>query len=187
MSLIEKAKEQLRELQSCQQFERMLKVTAILTSLLQEKNLRPVIVGGLAVEIYTRSDYTTTDIDLIISNREAANTILLELGFVREGRHWYHEQLSVSIEIPNDKLEDADDDKVIELSLNDGLKVYVIGIEDIILDRLRACIHWKSSSDCEWGKRMFLIHYERLDIPYMVKQAKIDLTVDILNEWLENA
>lgn len=186
MSLIEKAKEQLLGLQSKQQFERMLKVTAILTSLLQEKKLRPVIVGGLAVEIYTRSDYTTADIDLIISNREAANSILLELGFVKEGRHWYHEELSVSIEIPNDILVDADDDKVIELSLNGGLKVFVIGIEDIILDRLRACIHWRSSSDCEWGKRMFLIHFERLDIPYMIKQAKIDLTIDILNEWLKN-
>lgn len=51
MSLIEKAKEQIRELQSCHQFERMLKLTAILTSLLEEKNQRPVIVGGLAVEM----------------------------------------------------------------------------------------------------------------------------------------
>lgn len=67
MSLIEKAKEQLVELQSYQQFERMLKATAILTSLLEEKKQRPIIVGGLAVEIYTRSDYTTADIDLIIS------------------------------------------------------------------------------------------------------------------------
>lgn len=185
MSLIEKAKEQLRDLHSCQQFERMLKVTAVLTSLLEEKNQRPVIVGGLAVEIYTRSDYTTSDIDLIISDREAANSILLELGFVREGRHWYHELLSVSIEIPNDILEDADDDKIIELSLSNGLRVFVIGIEDIILDRLRACIHWKSSSDCEWGKRMLLLHYERLDIPYMVQQATIDSTVDILRQWLK--
>lgn len=162
----------------------MVKVTAILTCLLEEKNLRPVVVGGLAVEIYTRSDYTTSDIDIILSDREAANTILLALDFVREGRHWYHEKLSISIKIPNDILEDADYDKVIELSLEKGLKVYVIGIEDIILDRLRACVHWKSSSDYEWGRRLLLLHYERLDIPYMTQQAKVDSTITILTKWL---
>lgn len=186
MSLIEKAKEQLQELQSATQFEKMLKVTAILTSLLEEKNLHPIIVGGLAVEIYTRSDYTTADIDLIISDREAVNDILLELGFVKEGRHWYHEGLLVSIEIPSDILEDADDEKVIELYLEDGYKVFVIGIEDIILDRLRACVHWKSSSDCEWGKRLLLLHFDRLDINYMVKRAKVDKTITVLEEWLHS-
>ncbi|WP_102345128.1 DUF6036 family nucleotidyltransferase [Bacillus sp. Marseille-P3661] len=185
MSLIEKAKEQLQQLQSRNQFEKMLKVTAILTYLLEERRLRPIVVGGLAVEIYTRSDYTTTDIDLILSDREVANALLLELGFTKVGRHWYHEDLSVSIEIPNDILRDADEERVIELSLEKDLKVYVIAIEDIILNRLRACVHWKSSSDCEWGKRMLLLHRERLDIPYMFKQAKVDLTINILNEWIK--
>lgn len=47
--------------------------------------------SGLTVEIYTRSSYTTSDMALIISDREAANSILLELGFIQEDRHWYHE------------------------------------------------------------------------------------------------
>ncbi len=76
------------------------------------------------------------------------------------------------------ELGNADDNKVTELQIqiNDEMKVFVIGIEDIILDRLRACIHWKSASDCEWGKRMFLLHHERLDIEYMKEMAKKDLT-----------
>jgi hypothetical protein len=142
-----------------------------------------VIVGGLAVEIYTRSDYKMVDIDMIVSNRLLAGKILVQLGFTIEGRHWYHENLLVSIEIPNDILEGADDSKIIELQINDKLKVYVIGIEDIILDRLRACIHWKSASDCEWGRRMFLLHYERIDIEYMKERAKKDLTSHLLDQW----
>ncbi|WP_052427594.1 hypothetical protein [Neobacillus niacini] len=86
------------------------------------------------------------------------------------------------IEIPNDILEDADASKVTELQINDELKLFVIGKEDIILVRLRACINWKSTSDCECGKRMFLLHYEHLDIEYMKEISKKDLTVNLLEQ-----
>lgn len=90
----------------------------------------------------------------------------------------------VSIEVPNDMLEDADDAKVIELQLANNLHVYVIGIEDIILDRLRAYVHWKSSSDCEWGKRLYLMHAQRLDMNYLTNTSRTDNTFDKLNDWL---
>ncbi|WP_428911841.1 nucleotidyltransferase [Niallia sp. Krafla_26] len=186
MNSIREAKQMLSELETKSTFEKMVKVSAILTKLLESKQIRPVIVGGLAVEIYTRSDYTTVDIDLIISDRKLAGEILEQLGFTVEGRHWYHEKLLVSIEIPNDMLEDADYRKVTELQIDSEMSVYVIGIEDIILDRLRACVHWKSTSDCEWGQRMFLLHYERLDLIYMKEMAKKDLTNELLDQWLLN-
>ncbi|EIJ78086.1 hypothetical protein PB1_11019 [Bacillus methanolicus PB1] len=184
MNSIEDAKKKICSLIPKSKFEKMVYVTAVLTKLLENNRIRPVIVGGLAVEIYTRSDYTTVDIDVIVSDRKLAGDILVQLGFIPEGRHWYHEELMVSIEIPNDILEDADYEKIIELKLRDGSKVYVIGIEDIILDRLRACIHWKSTSDCEWGKRMFYLHFERIDLEYMRKKAKLDLTIERLEKWI---
>jgi predicted nucleotidyltransferase len=187
MNSINEAKQRLTELESKSTFEKMVQVAAILTKLLEKKHIRPVIVGGLAVEIYTRSDYTTVDIDMIVSDRELAGEILKELGFTIEGRHWYHERLLVSIEIPNDMLEDADDSKVTEIQITDELKIFVIGIEDIILDRLRACIHWKSTSDCEWGKRMYLLHHERLDIEYIKEMSKKDLTMKLLEQWLQES
>ena len=158
-------------------FEKMIGTVGILTHLLDEKQ-RPVIVGGLAVEIYTRNEYTTVDIDLILNERAKADEILSELGFHKQGRHWFHPVLLVSLEIPNFVLEDADPEKVLELGLPNGMKVYVIGLEDIILDRLRACVHWKSESDCEWAERMFFLHHERLDIEYMRKTAKRDKTLE---------
>jgi hypothetical protein len=184
MSSIEQARNRMMLLKEKSSIEKMLQVTSILTKLLERHQITPIIVGGLAVEIYTRSNYTTLDIDVIVSDRKLAGEILVQLGFCQEGRHWFHPDLLVSIEIPNDLLEDAEQDRVIQLNLGNNDKVFVIGIEDIILDRMRACIHWKSSSDCEWGQRMFLLHLERLDIEYMRKKAKVDLTVDLLQEWL---
>ncbi|HMY66348.1 MAG TPA: hypothetical protein PL048_01975 [Leptospiraceae bacterium] len=158
-------------------FEKMIGTVGILTHLLDEKQ-RPVIVGGLAVEIYTRNEYTTVDIDLILNERARADEILSGLGFQKQGRHWFHPVLLVSLEIPNFVLEDADSEKVLELILPDEMKVYVIGLEDIILDRLRACVHWKSESDCEWAERMYFLHSEKLDMEYMRRTAKKDRTLE---------
>ncbi len=162
-------------------FEKMIGTVGILTELLGE-NQRPVIVGGLAVEIYTRNEYTTVDIDLILSQRDKANEILLQLGFHKQGRHWFHPTLLVSVEIPNFVLEDADPSKILELILPDELKIYVIGLEDIILDRLRACVHWKSNSDCEWAQRLYFLHKQSLDIEYLLVTAKKDMTLEQLEK-----
>jgi hypothetical protein len=71
------------------------------------------------------------------------------------------------------------------MNLPDGSFVYVIGIEDIILDRLRACVHWTSSSDCEWGARLLLTHRTKLDLEYMTAKALEDLTIVKFREWLD--
>ncbi|MEW6274370.1 MAG: hypothetical protein AB1556_04560 [Bacillota bacterium] len=93
----------------------------------------------------------------------------------------------MGIEIPSEVLEGADPEKIIKVRLPSGRYVYVIGIEDIILDRLRACVHWKSTSDCEWGLRMFKVHRDRLDLDYLLSAAKQDRssTLQKLREWLE--
>jgi predicted nucleotidyltransferase len=171
----------LNSLSGKSNFEKMIGTVGILTHLLGEAQ-RPIIVGGLAVEIYTRNEYTTVDIDLILSYRDKADEILTQLGFKKQGRHWFHPTLLVSVEIPNFVLEDADSARVLELILPDGMKVYVIGLEDIILDRLRACVHWKSNSDCEWAARLYYLHKDTLDIEYMKVTAKQDKTLEELEK-----
>ncbi|WP_409274483.1 DUF6036 family nucleotidyltransferase [Neobacillus sp. SCS-31] len=183
MTQVEKGKLDLKQLANKTQFEKMVGVVAILTKIFQEQNLKPIIVGGLAVEIYTHSDYTTVDIDIVFSQWTLAKDVLSKLGFKQYGRHFFHEELHVSIEVPGDMLEDSDEDKVIKMNLPNGDFVYVIGIEDIILDRLRACKHWKSTSDCEWAKRLYLIHSETVDKDYLIQCAKRDQTNDLLLEW----
>jgi predicted nucleotidyltransferase len=184
MNSIESGLLALQQLEGKPKFETMFGVASTLTTILEESGLKAVIVGGFAVEIYTRSEYTTVDIDLIFSRRDIANDTLLNLGFTKEGRHWYHSKLGVSIEIPNDMLENADTNKIIKLNLANQEHVYVIGIEDIILDRLRACIHSKSTSDCGWGYRLFLIHQKTLDIKYMIQKSAVDLTSVQLQAWI---
>ena len=189
MNSIEQFKKELAQLAGKSRYEIMTETTAIFTIIMESYGIMPVVVGGLAVEIYTRGQYTTLDIDMVMHNRELAGEALARLGFIQEGRHWYHEELEVAIEIPNDVLEGADREKIIKIHLPSGKYLYVIGIEDIIMDRLRACVHWRSTSDCEWGLRMLKVHHESLDLDYLRAMAKKDhvTTSNKLAEWLMEA
>jgi hypothetical protein len=56
---IERAKKELYDLKDKSKFEKMLFSAAILTDLLMQHDIKPIIVGGLSVEIYTMNGYTT--------------------------------------------------------------------------------------------------------------------------------
>ena len=86
-------------------FEKMIGFCSLFTSLMEKHRLHPVIVGGLAVEIYSRSEYTTSDIDIIFEQRDIADQCFHELGFVRSGRHWYHAGLGISVWIHGPRTE----------------------------------------------------------------------------------
>ncbi len=51
----------------------------------------------------------------------------------------------------------------IEVFEVDEFKVHVIGKEDLIVDRLNACVFWKSKDDCRWVKELFLLYYDKID------------------------
>lgn len=182
---------QLNVLLSMNKLERMLEFVAILTKRLSIEGIQPIIVGGLSVEIYTKGNYTTYDIDLISDGREKINHILTEeYGFEREGRSWYHKDLELALEIPDNYLEGSDE-KVLEVELKNGKIVYVIGIEDIIIHRLESAIisspknpEW--TEDYEWAQRMFKIYKdtEILDINYLKKETKKKNIEYIINDWL---
>lgn len=154
-------------------FELFLRVMAILTEAAESHGIRPIVVGGHAVSLYTRGDYATRDVDLVAP--DDISKALVVLGFVKaEGdRHWFHEALNVAVEIPSRQLAGSDD-KVIKLDLGSSGHVYVIGIEDLILDRLRACVYWKSSVDCEWAHRLYVVHRESVDFEYLEQQICLE-------------
>ncbi|WP_433945048.1 DUF6036 family nucleotidyltransferase [Paenibacillus sp. SN-8-1] len=185
MNNIQDAKQALEQLFQKDKFDRMLHTAAILTELLLPHGVRPIIVGGLSVEIYTLSGYTTQDIDLVMDGYELANDLLNQIGFTKVGKDWVHAALGVSIEIPSNFLA-GDYEKVTEVPIGER-KVFVIGIEDIILDRLRAAVHWSSGESREWGYRMLLMYYEELDIPYFFQKFETRSEQTEFELWITEA
>ncbi|MNW47383.1 hypothetical protein D3C74_247100 [compost metagenome] len=116
---------------------------------------------------------------------DLASEVFASLGFVKLGKNWVHADLGVSVEIPSNFLA-GDYDKITELSIADRT-VYVIGLEDIILDRLRAAVHWKSGESREWGYRMLLMYFEELDLEYIQGRFEHSLEENEFNLWINEA
>jgi hypothetical protein len=163
-------------------FKRRLYVLGVITHAFAEESasLLPILVGGGAVEFYSLGGYATYDIDVVVGNRDKFGAVLTELGFSKcpGERHWYHEGLNIAIEAPDSVLAGSME-RVATVDV-EGLLVHIIGIEDLIMDRIRACVYWRSTADCEWASRMMAMHEDSMDWDYLEKQAKDERLSDTL-------
>lgn len=158
--------------------ERRIWVLAIITESLAPTGIKPVLVGGAAVEFYTAGGYTTFDMD-IVSNTQVLDRALIALGFSKDGRHWIHEDMSIAIEAPSESL-GQESDRVFEIQIDD-MKAYVLGIEDLIIDRLNAFVHWKSKEDGRWATHLIRENCDQIDWDYLKYRAveeRVDKRLD---------
>jgi hypothetical protein len=77
---------EFKKLDPDHKFNTMIKTVAIFTKLLEAEQLKPIIVGGFSVEIYTDEAYSTRDIDIVTEERNKVVKLLRELGFIAEDR-----------------------------------------------------------------------------------------------------
>jgi hypothetical protein len=47
----------------------------------------------------------------------------------------------------------------------------VLGVEDLLVDRLRAWVHWKSDEDGRWAARLAALYADELDWSYLRTRA----------------
>jgi len=151
--------------------KRQLLMVALITKLLEEKGKSaPIVIGGCALSYYSREVYFTADIDLAYTDREGLDAVLKDIGFRKQGRYWVNEELKIAIEVPASVLIGEDSPlEIVELA--EGLQCKIIGIEDLIIDRLNACKYWKSEIDCEMVELLIRRYIKELDWLYLEKKV----------------
>jgi len=150
---------------------RQLLIVALLTKLLKKMNKpAPVIIGGCALSYYSREVYFTSDIDLAYPDREALDEVLKNIGFEKKGRYWVNEELKLAVESPASSLP-GEDSPVEVVELGEDLQCSVIGIEDLVIDRLNAYKHWKSVIDGEMVELLLRRYRNDVDWSYLEKKA----------------
>jgi len=113
--------------------ERYLRVVAAVELALSDLPFRPVVVGGLAVEYWTRA-YNTYDIDVLLPSTKDVQHRLQTLGFRRQGRVWELPDTDLVWEMPGSFLDESD--TATEVELPGGRKVLVLRLEDILVHRI---------------------------------------------------
>jgi hypothetical protein len=147
--------------------ERKLAVASLIDRLVQRIEWRAIVIGGLAVEFWTRGEYATTDIDLYLPHGPAVDDLLAEVGFKREGRHWVISEHELFVEAPASF--PAESEEVAEIELRSGDKVLVLSVEDVVVDRLHQFVSGGHSDVAE--QAVALLGAEGLEYPRLMARA----------------
>ncbi len=157
--------------QSPDRLIRQLRTAAAVSERLVPLGIVPVVAGGAAVEFYTRGSYTTVDVDMVVEGLQEIDTVLREFGFTRlAGASYVHPQIEVVVDLPDEPLA-GDSRRIVEVDV-DGRKVHLIGLDDIIADRLRATVYWEDLSSKEWAVQMMAAQWEQVDWTYLYALAR---------------
>lgn len=151
-----------------------------ITYRLEKEKQHVYLVGGQAVETYTAGQFTTGDIDITTTDSKVTEKVLTSLGFEQIGMIWLNKQLGVAVQIvglfPNANLDKA-------LTIKAGpYKVNVIGVEDLIVDRLAHVKFFKVAGDMEKAKVLYAIFKRQIDKKYLRDTAKKRGVEDTLDQ-----
>src|SRR5262245_9384475 len=116
--------------------ELVVEAAATIQAAIAEDGLDLVVVGGTAVAAWDAQAEVTRDVDFVCAALTAhIDAALALLDFHREGRHWYHDELAVPIEVPATTLE-PHGATAVEIDTRGGRRLIVISLVDLILDRV---------------------------------------------------
>lgn len=145
---------------------RRLVALGALTARLAADGIEPILVGGCALEVYTDGGYSTKDVDLALPHSHEVDVAFAELGFEKRGRFWIRPELDLLFEAPAPAGLPGETAPRTEIEV-DGFRVVILGVEDLLIDRLRAWVHWKSDEDGRWAARLAALYAEELDWSYL--------------------
>ena len=89
------------------------------------------------------------------------------------------------MEVPGSLLGPDEKQHSVELRIGPMI-VRIIGIEDLVIDRLAACVHWKHTESCEWAVRL-LRAADEIDPTYLRRRAVEEQVADGLERALKEA
>lgn len=158
-----------------------ISIAALITSKAKSFANELVVVGGSAVEFYTAASYMTADLDFVAKDDHRMAEVMHSLGFEMDSQYiWYHPDTTVIIEFPKAPL--AGDINRVQTVETEYGEAHIIGIEDIILDRIKGRVFWQD--DNEWPEYMLYAHYDKVDFTYLREQAEKELVAEAVEKMI---
>ena len=121
-------------------------------NLYPDKSVRPILVGGAAMELYAEGAYITADLDFVGIVPSPIAGDLRKSEFQRLGRQWLHNEESVSIIFHGETLRAGE--RAVQQIFGD-YPVLVISPEDLLIDRL---VSWRYCESPLHGIQAYLLY-----------------------------
>ena len=116
-----------------------------------------------------------------------ARALLAASGFVRRARHLISERLDLAIEFPGSMLGSREEHARANVIEVPGGEVRMIGVDDLIVDRLCALVHDGATGEEENALRLVAAHFDDLDRPYLEAKARFEAVDEALARVLARA
>lgn len=140
----------------------ILELAGKIAHTLSQHNIQVVLVGGLAVEVYTDNLYLTKDIDMVNTNYSKPSDLqraMGKLGFFKQGRVFINPTTKISVEFPPSPLAVGDEliteTTTVQTSAGD---IPIMKVEDVVKDRLAAYLHWSDHQSLVQAVALMLNH-----------------------------
>lgn len=150
----------------------MIELASYVCENLYKNSIEVVLSGGSCVEIYSKGDYTSYDLDLVNRYNERfykIKAIMENLGFKEQGKYFIHKDTEYFIEFPSGPLGvgDSSVEKLEEIRTKYGI-LKLLTPTDCVKDRLAAYFHWDDNQSL-------------LQAVWVAQHNKVDL--DELKQW----
>lgn len=162
-------------------------IASIISRELGKIGIRPIVVGGSAVEIYANdlSRYATQDIDMVLTRTDRVSDVMKNIGFTSEGGVWFFGDTDIIIEFPKGPLAGSWD-KLITYKVRHDCDdtVTYLGLEDVIIDRCNDYKAW-GTEKAAVAKVLISAYYNTIDFHYLRERAKEELCYDIVKRFIK--
>jgi hypothetical protein len=145
------------------------------SSQLERKKQSVFLVGEQAVETYTAGQFPRGDIDVTTSDSTTIQKVLKSLGFVEIGMIWLNKKLGVAFHIVGYFAPEKP--RTIRVG---PYEVRIVGVEELILDRLSAAKFWNIPADYEKANVLYDNFKKQIDMDYLQESAKKKKVEDLL-------
>jgi len=131
----------------------MMELGGYLCDALLAQDISVVLSGGSCVEIYSRGEYTSYDLDLINQYNtqfKKIKSVMERLGFKEKSRYFVHQETHLFVEFPSGPLGvgDAPVSEIAHIETEAGV-LRLLTPTDCIKDRLAAYYHWNDEQSLQ--------------------------------------
>ena len=128
-------------------------LAAYIAEHLRSKGIDVVLVGGACISIYSANQYSSFDLDFIITGaatRQKVRAVLAEINFMEKNRYFINPETPFFVEFPSGPLAIGDEppSEITTLRFATG-NLRLLSLTDSVKDRLAAYYHWKDYQSLE--------------------------------------